>query len=278
MGRRCPGVGIWMGGAAMLAAVASLSCQGVGTIPIAFRYDDFSSKSDTQLEQQIFALFERYGIPCTVAVIPDVCEGAFEDATSQNFLPLSNDKATMLRDGVAAGTLEVAQHGLTHQAQTTDGTTRSEFRGLSYDQQSQRIASGKAMLEQAVGQTVKVFVPPWDTYDDNTVRALGDLGFACLSADAKGVKPEGAKLVFVAETSDLDTIQLTVNGKRIGYDGVPVVVLFHEYDFQESNPTAKMNLERFEQMLSWVKHQSILRTRTVGQIADELDNHVSESH
>lgn len=256
-----------------LLPLLGASCRqigaGPGSVPLAFRYDDFSGKSDTQLEQQIFALLARYDIPCTVAVIPDVCSGAFEDPAGQDLLPLSPAKADILRQGIAAGLIEVAQHGLTHQVQTTDGTRLSEFRDLSYDQQRDRIATGQAMLESAVGAAVRVFVPPWNTYDANTVAALEDLGFACLSGGSTGERPGSATLAFVPESADLDSVMQTVNGKRITNDGVPVVVLFHAYDFQESDPAGKMTLARFEQILRWVKAQSILRFRTVGQIAAE---------
>lgn len=251
---------------------ACVSClplgPGRGTVPLAFRYDDFSAKSDTALEQEIFDLFERAGVPLTIGVIPDVCEGPFEQTTPQNLLPLTDAKAAMLRDRIAAGNTEVAQHGYTHQAQTPGAADPSEFRGLSYQDQRDRIAAGKTILEQAIDGTVAVLIPPWDRYDANTVTALEDLGFACLSAGQTGVQPEGATLMFVPATCKLDSVEQEVNKIRLVPDGRPIVVLLHATDFHEDQPQGgPMSLADLKRILVWVKSQPMLRLETVGQIA-----------
>ena len=71
---------------------------------------------------------------------------------------------------VAAGHAEVALHGYSHQL--AEGTPLTEFAGLSYRDQERRITAGKAELERQLGVRVSTFIPPWNSYDIRTVRAL----------------------------------------------------------------------------------------------------------
>jgi peptidoglycan/xylan/chitin deacetylase (PgdA/CDA1 family) len=274
-------MGICLVSILLLAAGTSCLPAGPGpeSVPLAFRYDDFSAKSDTALEQAIFDLFERCGVPLTVAVIPAVCEGPFEQTGPQILLPLPEAKSAMLRQRLAGGTIEIAQHGYTHQAQTPGAADPSEFLGLTYQDQSTRIATGKALLEQAFGQTIHMFVPPWDRYDSNTVTALQDLGFTCLSAGPTGPEPADARIRFVPATCYLTDVEHKVNSARLVWDRRPIVVLFHPQDFRESNPTdGKVGLADLERLLVWARSESMLQLATVGQIAAEPDIHAQRTN
>ncbi len=268
-GTKTPGVLL----AILLIGLAGLSCRSFGqrgSIPMAFRYDDFSAKSDTQLEKQILALLDRYDIPCTVGVIPDVYPDNFAQTAPQDLVPLPQEKAAMLRDALATGTIEVAQHGYSHQLQNGDPSNPSEFVGLGYDAQHRRIADGKALLEQAIAGPVQTFIPPWNTYDADTVAAVQDLGFAGISAGLAGPEPTGANVAFLPTTCGLAGLERAVNANRVVAYQVPVVALFHAYDFRESNPQGgTIDLAEFERILAWAKGQSVLRIETLGQLAAE---------
>lgn len=71
---------------------------------------------------------------------------------------------------------DIALHGCTHVYETKDGglnpvQKRSEFAGLPYEIQQDKIASGISRLEER-GISPKVFFAPSHTYDRNTISAL----------------------------------------------------------------------------------------------------------
>lgn len=75
----------------------------------------------------------------------------------------------------------IAQHGYQHIYETTDAgmlglNPFSEFSGLSYEEQYEKLKKGKEILHWA-GIETDIFMPPGHTYDNNTLKALRELGF-----------------------------------------------------------------------------------------------------
>src|SRR5262245_9964918 len=161
----------------LLPAAAARGAGGPGDSPagrriaVVFRYDDFSARSDSSLEERILRAFRDRRMRCTVAVIPLIARRSVYDPSPQERAPLPREKAELLRSAIRDGTVEVAQHGLSHQARR-DGMLEelpgriagfeSEFAGASRAEQEREIARGKRALEEALGSPVKTFVPPWD--------------------------------------------------------------------------------------------------------------------
>ncbi|RJX15898.1 DUF2334 domain-containing protein [Candidatus Bathyarchaeota archaeon] len=75
---------------------------------------------------------------------------------------------------------EIALHGYTHQS-LSGFHVRSEFKGLDYESQYKRIYLGKKILREALNIEPVTFIPPFNTYDNNTVLALKNLGFKVIS-------------------------------------------------------------------------------------------------
>src|SRR5688572_654969 len=150
-----------------------------------FRYDDFSATSCDVVDRGLVEVFGKHGLCCTFAVIPRVTEGEYRDATLRSSVELGAEKKELLNGAVRSKVVDVALHGLNHRSNGL-GMPHSEFRGLEYSAQADKIAAGKAVLEQAVGHPVKTFVPPWNTYDENTLAALKSSGLECLSANRYG--------------------------------------------------------------------------------------------
>jgi predicted deacetylase len=86
----------------------------------------------------------------------------------------------------------VAQHGYTHQYTTSNSgllkiNNRSEFSGLSYEQQYNKLKKGKNILvEENIWQPV--FMAPAHSFDCNTLKALSHLGFQNIT-DGYGLYP-----------------------------------------------------------------------------------------
>ncbi len=158
-------------------AVASQSTRAPVFV---FRYDDVApatgdpkvDAANYRADEGVIDVFRRNGVAVTLAVIPYVGERSVLD-----------DKrlTESLRRAAADGSAEVALHGYRH----TDWhlhRVRSEWAGVSYEQQRQWLKEGKDILEKAIPAPVTTFVPPYNTYDRNTLRALATTGFRTLSA------------------------------------------------------------------------------------------------
>jgi len=118
-------------------------------ITVVFRFDDYSSRSSTDIEIKLIDTFQKYNACCTFGVIPYVCAGNIHDTRPQHIVPLTSVKADILINAIKVGVLEVALHGYSHQTIRESmyyGST--EFSGLDYNAQVNKIAKGKKCLEK----------------------------------------------------------------------------------------------------------------------------------
>ena len=181
-----------------IPAVLVVVCLAMGRlqaadVTVVFRCDDYSAASNTALEVRLIETFRQRDIPLVFGVIPFI--GASD---SREGSELSDEKAAILREAVEAGTVDVALHGYSHQK----SGPWTEFAGLPYDEQVRRLSHGVTLLSEAVGVRVTTFVPPYNTYDENTLRAMEHLGFVCLSAGKTGCVGEYS-LSFLPSTCGL---------------------------------------------------------------------------
>jgi len=107
---------------------------------------------------------------------------------------------------------------------------------------------------------------------------LENLGFRSISADTIGVAEEASQLTFLPSTCGLPDLQAAVRQARTTSDIQPViVVLFHAYDFLESDRrNGKLTYQDFVELLKWVTSQEDIHERTIGettQVIRDLDSH-----
>ncbi|MCD6319970.1 MAG: DUF2334 domain-containing protein [Candidatus Desulfofervidaceae bacterium] len=110
-------------------------------------------------------------------------------------VPDNRDRALMVdryRDGVweelrqlQSEGWHIGQHGLHHLLLQNDAgllklSEVSEFAGLSYERQRLMISEGQALL-QSHGLSSKTWIAPAHSFDENTCKALRDLGFTNIS-------------------------------------------------------------------------------------------------
>jgi hypothetical protein len=121
---------------------------------IIFRYDDYG-KTDRSgvsqyIDQAVLDIFSEKSFPLVIAAIPKP-------------LLLQPDRICLLKQFADTDMGEVALHGWDHGFNpylfATDGL-KSEFRGLSYDAQLQRLLASKNHLETWLDHPVHTFVPP----------------------------------------------------------------------------------------------------------------------
>ena len=254
------------------------------TVTLVFRYDDYHASfgeetaAQDAIERRFLDAFAAQGVPLTLGVVPDYAERR----------PLDDDPAKLdaLREAVAAGRAEAALHGLSHTSLTPEGERDSEFAGQPPDAQAERLRGGKARLEEWVGEgTVASFVPPWNTFDDATLAALGGLGFVALSA-ALSERPVDP-LVAVPHTCGLRDLRRTLRGLD-GCEGHAFVVcMFHHFSFTDSldllaRTYGQIALGELAPLLGWCRARAGVECLTIGEAArryrDELiDGRVAEA-
>lgn len=87
---------------------------------------------------------------------------------------------------------EVALHGYEHLYKTKNGgimkrNSKSEFAGISFEEQKIAIKEGKKKLE-SLGFICKAFMAPSHSFDDNTIKVIDQLNI-CVITDGKGIFP-----------------------------------------------------------------------------------------
>jgi peptidoglycan/xylan/chitin deacetylase (PgdA/CDA1 family) len=256
----------------IVAAVCIMLFAACGSLPIearqikvVFRFDDYSACSPTDIELRIIEAFRQRGASITFGVIPFVCAGDIHDPSPMAIVPLTSEKAAILRTGFKDGILDVAVHGYSHQ--TNNAKQWSEFSGLDYQRQVERLDKGKKLLEGVIDAPVTTFVPPWNRYDLNTLRALEQLGFSTLSADEKGEVAEDSKLNFLPASCGLSQLRGAIEAARGFSDNQPVIVaLFHAYDFREiDKKRGNTTFHEFCDLLDWLKSQRDIRLLSISQ-------------
>lgn len=156
-------------------------------IVIVFRNDDPSALSDLDHERELFAIFERHGVPQTIGVIPRVTLGHFHDCRKarERSLLKSSEQAMFLTEYVARSGSEVALHGYSHRTNRYSLASRREyfeFTGLPLLEQTEMICEGTEVLQRALGVRPVTFIPPWNRLDGNTVLACMRNGYKVISA------------------------------------------------------------------------------------------------
>jgi hypothetical protein len=241
-------------------------------VNIVFRLDDFSAVSSTDIERRIIGLFREHRAAVTLGVIPFVCAQDIADPSRQSPLPLPADKVEILRAGVEDGTIDVALHGYSHQ--TAGVSAKTEFAGLVYGDQLEKLARGKAALEKASGSPVRIFIPPWNSYDLNTIQALDQLQINIISAGWNGAAAPQTSLRFLPATTDIMHLFDAVAAARRSPDTQPLIVaLFHLYDFTEVGmDRGRITFHEFTDVLNWIEQQQDIQVLSIGQAVDSIED------
>jgi hypothetical protein len=133
------------------------------------RLDDACDTMDHAKWKRMEALLDQFNIKPMITVIPNNEDG------SQVIDPTDNNFWVWLRSLEKKG-WEICMHGNDHVYQTKSGginpvQRRSEFAGLSYEDQCEKVRKGILKFKQE-GIDPKIFVAPSHTFDKNTLLAL----------------------------------------------------------------------------------------------------------
>jgi predicted deacetylase len=146
--------------------------------------DDVTPTMNWEKFTALLALFRRFDVKPLLGVVPDN-----RDPKLQVKPPHRNFWDT-LRELAQRGDIELAQHGYQHILGCRGNTalinsrfelkTRSEFAGLSYEEQLNKIRAGRAILLNQ-GIETNVWMAPNHSFDRTTLKALLDSGFTALT-------------------------------------------------------------------------------------------------
>lgn len=134
------------------------------------RLDDASDYMDVEKWQKMENLLDKYGIKPLVGIIPDNKDASLIYNYKQD-LTFWNKVLSWKNKG-----WELALHGCYHKYTTKEGginpvNKRSEFAGVSLDEQRKMIRHGIDILKQ-YGIVTNIFFAPSHTFDKNTLIAL----------------------------------------------------------------------------------------------------------
>ena len=242
---------------------------GQKQISVVFRYDDFHIRKPREFEVNLLNMFKKYKIPVTFAVIP----------FSYSPDPITRAIAEILKDGIESGILEVALHGYSHRDNRTgQGRKSTEFSGLELKDQIQKITEGKKLLEDVLGTSITTFIPPYSTYDMNTLEVIEEAGFKTISGGRVGIINSRSKLNFLPGTCRLHKFKEIVKLTREkSYSNPVIVVVIHMYEFDElARNKEKLTHADLETILSWIKQQEDIHVRTINETVTMTDKFDAE--
>ena len=156
---------------------------------VVFRCDDVSAFSDDDRLREILRLFTDHSIPLTLGIIPCRAADVFDtDRTNRCHISANREILDLLQRCHANGSAEIGLHGYAHQNNRihsghTEPGKCSEFRGLGVAAQERILKAGIQVMTDLFGESPDVFIPPWNTLDDNTIAAAVRAGFSIVSGE-----------------------------------------------------------------------------------------------
>lgn len=179
------------------------------------RLDDITPDMDWNKFNRVKEVLNKYGICPLIGVVPDNRDLMLhKESCNEEFWDIIR---TLQSEGWA-----VAQHGTQH-IYHTDNTgilginPFSEFAGLPYEEQLDKLRMGKQILESN-GISTDIFMAPGHTYDNNTLKALKECGFSVVTDGLynrpyydMGILFIPCRLRFFKRPSGVDTICMHTN-------------------------------------------------------------------
>lgn len=161
---------------------------------IAVRMDDIAPGMDWKKFNDFKELLDEYGIKPLIGVVPDNQDDNLERGEENR----GNGADWILKDfwgyirQLQGQGWVVAMHGYQHIYTQKKGgifplNLFSEFAGLPLEKQLSMLEKGRAVLDSH-GIKTDIFMAPAHSYDRNTLKALGQIGF-CRITDGFGNKP-----------------------------------------------------------------------------------------
>ena len=244
----------------LFTALIVLSGQKANNkIKIVFRFDDYMMTQHIVFDS-ILDIFKKNHISLTLGVVPF-------DKEDVIFNKLSQDQLNDLKSRIKKNEIEIALHGFSH---TDNKLTKrsllkkeisSEFYNMEYNDQVAKIKKGKKALDSILNINTKVFIPPYNSYDENTIKALESLDFKVISASRDGYSGPGRISYIPYTTSDLTELPGLLRVKPD--DDYSIIVVIHPYSFIggiKTDLTKPVYFNKLDTLLNWINGQNNIVT------------------
>jgi hypothetical protein len=222
-------------------------------------YKDYLESTSHEDEEEFVKFVLKNNIKMSIAPVPFAVSN--EEMQNNEVLPF---KIQFLTEGLRKNIFEICLHGYQHKNNTVKWAP-SELSGVPLLTQKTWIEKGKNKLESLTGTKVKVFVPPFNGWDQNTLTALTDNDFSILSAEA-GDFPRINRINYFPYTATPKELQYLLATNSIGKNKL-IVVNIHPHDLPEDknriglsklkkllieikDPDRKIELESFEDVVA----------------------------
>ncbi len=204
-------------------------------LKIILRYDDYTLSSNAEVEQALFDAARSIRGCVLVGVIPFPrspypVPGSHE---APLLADLDKKKIDLLKKHALQGVVEVAVHGFNHKNNAVEWP--SEFTGLPENTQNLLLSAAKTSLEVAIGLRINSFIPPFNTYDSQTLKSLESSGYKLISAGLVGQTLRSGNLSYLPGGSypqRLKDVVLSAISKN--HTDAIIVSTIHPYDIVES--------------------------------------------
>ena len=152
---------------------------------IAVRLDDITPDMDWERFFKFKALLDRYQVKPLIGVVPDNRDpNLVKEREQGEKSEIPQDFWVYVKELEKQGWV-IAMHGCHHVYATDKGgmfplNNFSEFAGLPFGQQKDLLTEGRKVLA-GKGIETNLFMAPAHSYDQNTLRALKEVGFSGLT-------------------------------------------------------------------------------------------------
>ena len=174
--------------------------------------------------------------------------------------------------------IEISQHGHSHQNRATKNQSfttfsPSEFKGCPVEQQVDLIKTGKFLLDSIFIPQDRGFVPPWNSFDYNTLLATEQLRFRYISAGWEVPEKHNARSVkIIPRTTQVSELRQKIEQYKLYSPLNPLLVaVLHHYDFIESgSDAARFSLHEFEETIKKATSSEYVNMISLNHIAKTL--------
>ena len=212
------------------------------------------------------------GVPVTLGVIPALSFPGQASNSVTNTSLFNDSFSEYMRSLASSGLFELAQHGYDHRDNSKQYgvPVPSEFRGMPYTEQYALIEEGRNLMQSAFGTAPTSFIPPYNTGDNSTLRAIAALGFTAYSSTPRDVKPtinenvrfEPQYVDLYFSTWNASSLELAKNQTELLLSNPrihDIVVVYHYRDVLTS-PNGAVNATRVEGLNDYIQY---LKTQNV---------------
>lgn len=182
----------------------------------------------------------------TLAVIP--ARGMDKDAVIRNYL----------LNKVKDPRIEIAQHGFSHQD--------NEYLNFSYADAYNITVSGQDILRKYLRVEPVTFIPPYNEYNDDTIKALYELGFKIISAKKDEYQFNGSMTYIGYDTetkrtddTDLVPVSDVLNKCKKSFNEKNVcIIMIHPQDYigDDKRTMDQGKYQKFVQLLDGLQNMN----------------------